>query len=115
MSAWTTNHAFRSPSFFYIPLSSPVLALNSSCAADRGVVMAIALVFLRQRMVVIIPHTFDDAQPFSSALTEEQTVAGSEVFGPLDEAECHGSSITCSDEWTVDIDDGACLGDGTDV
>lgn len=77
--------------------------------------VALPVALVPGEIAAVISYGLDDSQSFCSPLAEQQTVTGSEVLWPLDEFEGHRGPVTCSDEWPVHVDDGACLADGADV
>lgn len=84
------------------------------------ILLAILLVLLVlelgvQGMFGVVANSLDYTQAFRPALTEQYSVTHSQVLWSLHESECDLGSIACSYVLTVDVDDGACLGDRSDV
>lgn len=68
-----------------------------------------------QRMCPVIANTLDYAQALGSPFAEQQSVAWSEVFRTLDEAECHCCTVACADELAVKVNDCTSLRHGAGV
>lgn len=71
----------------------------------------LALCVRIQRLSPIIPHFLDNSQPFRSALTEQYPVSNGEIFRALYELEGYGGAVSSTNVVTVDVNDGAGLGD----
>ena len=68
-----------------------------------------------QRLRLVVSHALDDTQSFSSTFSKEQSIARSQVFWSLYKTEGNGGTISSSDVGSVDVDDGAGLGDRSDM
>jgi len=66
-------------------------------------------------MLRIVAYTLDNAETLGAAFTEQYPVADRQKLGTLDETECHQCSISCANEGAVNVDNGACLTDCSDV
>ena len=66
-------------------------------------------------MFRIIPHALDNPESFRSSLTEQYPITHIQELGPLYESESYNGAVSSSDVGSIDVDDGAGLGDGADV
>lgn len=80
------------------------------CTPLRVSILALPVTLGEQRR--IIPHSLDNTKTLGSPLTEQQSVARSQIFWPLHKPESHRSAIARADERSVDVNDGACLRNG---
>lgn len=68
-----------------------------------------------QWMIVVVANLLDNPKPFGTPLTEQNSVPNSEVLRTLYKPECYSRTISCPYVASVDVDDSACLGDGSHV
>jgi hypothetical protein len=73
------------------------------------------LSFRVKRMIRVVSDTLDDPQALGFTLPEQDSIARSQEFRPLDEPEGNKSSITGSNEGAVNVDDRASLTHCADV
>ena len=71
--------------------------------------------FWHERLGRVISDALNNPKTFRSPLSEKETVAGRQVFGPLHELEGDRSPVSSPDKGAVNIDDGAGLGNRPDV
>lgn len=87
---------------------------NSSICSISGDYLLLAGIRV-ERFARVITDSLDDTKTFRSTLSEQYPIAYSKEFWTLDKAECYGSAVARPDICSIDIDDSACLRDGTDV
>ena len=64
-----------------------------------------------QRVSWVVADRLNDAEALGATFSEEQAVTGSEILWALNEAEGNRCPVASSDEFAVNVDDGAGLGD----
>lgn len=87
--------------------NSGICSISGDCLLLAGIRV--------ERFARIITDSLDNTKTFRSTLSEQYPIAHSKEFWTLDKAERYGSAVTRPDVRSINIDDSACLRDGTDV
>ena len=68
-----------------------------------------------ERFGLIVRKRLDNSQPFCTPFTKQYPITYRQILRTLYEAEGYRGPVPGPDEFSVNIDDGACLRDGADM